>query len=192
MARDEYICTVQGFAKRKLDMIFDMVDIMKKGKKQGRCTKKRNHIEKACKSQEEHLHPRNKSPPCLLRTSCMSEMSNLVPQTHELERLWAHEDTVILEPSIEHMECVNKEDEKWCISTTTLHEHDGTIPQTTINPLFWTSFEDSSMYSHTCDSEVGSETDVHEYVDDEGSCLLESLEIHAQQALKVIQELSFT
>ena len=119
-------------------------------------------------------------------------MSNLDPQKYELERLWAHDNAVILEPSIEHMECVNKEDEKWCISTTTLLEHDDAIPQTTINPLFWTSLEDSSMYSHTCDSEVGSETDVHEYVNDEASCLLESLEIRAQQALKIIQELSFT
>lgn len=177
-------------------MVLDIADTMQRGQHERKSEKKQKYRSSLSESDAQHtrgeyLHPRDKSPPCLLRIANPFDISNLEAYSNELETLWKED--VLPEPCIEDIDSIHLSsvDGNWHIGTSVLEQHDSGIPQTTTNPLFWTSPEDMCDNAHISEYESDTERPELSAHDTDRPCsLLTSLECRVQEALCVFQELS--
>lgn len=163
-------------------MISDMIDAMRKeGNEATQLPSTGNSCPKTvCESQSQYVHPRDKNPPCLFHNiSYMMEMDS--------------ESTQYISPEEqEQLSFPGSLNETLPIGSSFLiEEQEYGIPQTTTNPLFWTVTEYLPECRDSNSSEDECELDMHDHFAHEPSCILESLEFRAQQALKFIDGIHF-
>ena len=164
-------------------MISDMIDAMTK---QGKDTENlpctgNSWTETTCESQSQYVHPRDTNPPCLFRD--MSYMLSIDGGSTQ--------DVVAVQDPEEIGYPASIDDTLYSGTPFVIEEQEHGIPQTTTNPLFWAVSEYSPECSDSHSSEDECDIDIHDQFATEPSCLLESLELCAQQALQFIDDLPF-